>query len=109
MAEERYILFIVSETAPTGACDGWFWLNTVNKKLFRYQGYANGSWVEKPLNVPVAALFPEDVTFEKDISARDVQVVRNLIADDKEGITQVVKLYDVTKLKFKKGILYEVE
>jgi len=42
------------------------------------------------------------------VSARDVQFSRKLIADDKEGITEVVTLSGVTKLKFKKGILYEV-
>ena len=57
MAEEKYILFIVSETAPPGAADGWFWFDSVNKKLFRYQGYADGSWVEKPLIIPVDIKF----------------------------------------------------
>ena len=79
------------------------------EKLYRYQGYADGYWAEKSLDIPVATLFSENVTFEKDISARDVQFSRKLIADDKEGITEVVTLSGVTKLKFKKGILWEVE
>jgi hypothetical protein len=98
MAEVKYILFIVSETAPEGACDGWFWLDSVNKKTYRYQGYAGGSWVEKPFSVPVEVTFEEKLTF-----------LANIYAGEKKGINANVTLADGTKLKFHKGILWEVE
>lgn len=94
-----YPILFIGDTQPGGSpSDGWVWVDTANKVIRVFEGYADGSWVEKPLSLPVPVTLEENLTF-----------LSNIYAGEKKGINANITLADGTKLKFHKGILWKVE
>lgn len=85
-----YIPLIIGDTSPgeSAPLTNWLWLDTGEKKVKRWNGI---SW----------EVF--EFTFE------NPTLTGNIYHDGKKGINANITLADGKKLKFHKGILWEVE
>ena len=93
----RGVSIWISDTEPPGSpSDGWIWVDTLNKVIKVFEGYAEGSWVPKAFSIPVNIEFIEDAKFTGSIHA-----------EDKKGENATVTIPGVGTLKFKHGIMHE--
>jgi len=88
------VFLYVGDSPPAGSpSDGWVWIDTANKVVMVYQGYADGSWVETPLNIVVGVTMSGNLRIDGDVQ----------VGDD-AGITGS-KTVGGYKITFKKGLL----
>jgi len=88
-----YPILFIGDAEPSGSpSDGWIWVDTANKVIKVFEGYADGVWVEKPLTVPV-----------------DIDFTGKVKVDGKRGETVNIAIPSVGTLKFKEGIMHKFE